>query len=206
MAQWLKNPPANARDAGLIPGWGRSPGEGSILAWEIPWTEEPGRLQPMGLRKGWTQLSDQTATACKKNVSITPFISHPMVKKLISTEYFFPEPPRVFKTTPRFWTGFLLVLDITFPWHMMNSIQSLLFYIISCLTLQQLQKLAFWLSFQQLIYFFASEYFLILSFQGPKLRMDWISLLDLYLIGKPNYSFGSYSSCQEPILTPVPLC
>ena len=32
-----------------ISGWGRSPGEGkgyplSILAWEIPWTEEPGRL------------------------------------------------------------------------------------------------------------------------------------------------------------------
>ena len=161
MAQWLKNPPANARDAGLIPGWGRSPGEGSILAWEIPWTEEPGRLQPMGLRKGWTQLSDQTATACKKNVSITPFISHPMVKKLISTEYFFPEPPRVFKTTPRFWTGFLLVLDITFPWHMMNSIQSLLFYIISCLTLQQLQKLAFWLSFQQLIFFFCKWIFFV---------------------------------------------
>ena len=22
----------------------------SILAWEIPWTEEPGRLQPKGLR------------------------------------------------------------------------------------------------------------------------------------------------------------
>ena len=36
--------------AGLIPGSGRSPGEGkmathsSILAWEIPWTEEPGGL------------------------------------------------------------------------------------------------------------------------------------------------------------------
>ena len=32
---------------------GRIPGEGnaihtSILAWEIPWTEEPGGLQPMG--------------------------------------------------------------------------------------------------------------------------------------------------------------
>ena len=29
-----------------IPGSRRSPGEGngSILAWEIPWTEEPGRL------------------------------------------------------------------------------------------------------------------------------------------------------------------
>ena len=25
----------------------------SILAWEIPWTEEPGRLQSMG-RKSWT--------------------------------------------------------------------------------------------------------------------------------------------------------
>ena len=23
----------------------------SILAWEIPWTEEPGRLQAMGLQK-----------------------------------------------------------------------------------------------------------------------------------------------------------
>ena len=29
----------------------------SILAWEIPWTEKPGRLQPMG-SQSWTQLSD----------------------------------------------------------------------------------------------------------------------------------------------------
>ena len=40
----------NAGDAGLIPGLGRSPGGGSmailssILAWEMPWTEETGRL------------------------------------------------------------------------------------------------------------------------------------------------------------------
>ena len=26
----------------------------SILAWEIPWTEEPGGLQSMGLQKSWT--------------------------------------------------------------------------------------------------------------------------------------------------------
>ena len=47
-----KNPPARAgdtRDAGSIPGLGRSPGGGhdnhsSILAWRIPWTEEPDRL------------------------------------------------------------------------------------------------------------------------------------------------------------------
>ena len=52
----VKNLLANAgdvRDVGLIPGSGRSPGGGhgnnsSILAWRIPWTEEPGRLQSIG--------------------------------------------------------------------------------------------------------------------------------------------------------------
>ena len=45
----VKNMPVNAggpRDVGLIPGSGRSPGTGkgkycNILAWKIPWTEEP---------------------------------------------------------------------------------------------------------------------------------------------------------------------
>ena len=26
----------------------------SILAWKIPWTKEPGRLQSMGSQKSWT--------------------------------------------------------------------------------------------------------------------------------------------------------
>ena len=30
----------------------------SILAWEISWTEEPGRLQSMGIQKSWTRLSN----------------------------------------------------------------------------------------------------------------------------------------------------
>ena len=52
----VKNPLANARDTDLIPDLGRSPGEGngthsSILAWEIPWTEEHDRLESMGLQK-----------------------------------------------------------------------------------------------------------------------------------------------------------
>ena len=92
MAQLVKNLPAMKDDPGLIPGLGRSPGEGIdyplqfswaslvaqlvknppavqetwvqslgwedpleegkathsiILAWKIPWTEEPGRLQSM---------------------------------------------------------------------------------------------------------------------------------------------------------------
>ena len=30
----------------------------SILAWEIPWTEEPGGLWSMRLQESWTHLSD----------------------------------------------------------------------------------------------------------------------------------------------------
>ena len=30
----------------------------SISAWEIPWTEKPGRLESMGLQKNWTRFSD----------------------------------------------------------------------------------------------------------------------------------------------------
>ena len=46
----VKNLPANAGDMGLILGLERSPGGGhwethsSVLAWRIPWTEEPGGL------------------------------------------------------------------------------------------------------------------------------------------------------------------
>ena len=29
----------------------------SILAWEIPWTEEPGGLQTMGLQRVWHGLA-----------------------------------------------------------------------------------------------------------------------------------------------------
>ena len=31
----------------------------SIVAWKIPWTAEPGRLQSMGLQKDWAPLDDQ---------------------------------------------------------------------------------------------------------------------------------------------------
>ena len=30
----------------------------NILAWRIPWAEEPGGLQSMGSQKSWTQLTD----------------------------------------------------------------------------------------------------------------------------------------------------
>ena len=55
----VKNSAVNAgdaRDKCSIPGSGRSLVEGmaihcSILAWNIPWTEEPGGLQSMGSQR-----------------------------------------------------------------------------------------------------------------------------------------------------------
>jgi len=55
----VKNLLTNAgdlRDVGSMPGLGRPPGEGhdnplSILAWRIPWTEKPGRLQSIGSQR-----------------------------------------------------------------------------------------------------------------------------------------------------------
>ena len=67
----VKNLPANiedVRDTGLVPRLGRSP-EGrhathfSILAWRIPWTEEPGRLQSMGWQS-WTWLKWLSMHTC----------------------------------------------------------------------------------------------------------------------------------------------
>ena len=54
------------RRCGLIPGLGRSPGEGndthtSILAWRVPWTEEPGwspGFVTLWVKKSQTQLRD----------------------------------------------------------------------------------------------------------------------------------------------------
>ena len=71
-ASWValvvKNLPANAGDLrkeGLIPGLGHPLEEGmathsSILAWRIPWTEEPGGLQSIGsqrVRHDWSDLA-----------------------------------------------------------------------------------------------------------------------------------------------------
>ena len=49
----------DVRDAGSIPGSGRSPGGGNdnplqYLAWRIPWTEEPGQPQSMGHKESDT--------------------------------------------------------------------------------------------------------------------------------------------------------
>ena len=53
MASMVKNMFANAGDVSFFVGLGRSSGEGygiplQYSCLEIPWTEEPGRLQSMG--------------------------------------------------------------------------------------------------------------------------------------------------------------
>ena len=62
----VKNPPANTGDIiDTVRSLGREdPLEeemathSNILAWEIPWTQEPGGLQSMGSQKSRTRLSD----------------------------------------------------------------------------------------------------------------------------------------------------
>ena len=59
----VKNIPANAGNAGSISGSERPlekemATHSSILAWEIPWTEEPGGIQSMGSQKSQTQLTN----------------------------------------------------------------------------------------------------------------------------------------------------
>ena len=51
-----KKTACSAGDLGSTSGLGRSPGEGNgnplqYLAWKIPWTEQSGRLQSMGLQR-----------------------------------------------------------------------------------------------------------------------------------------------------------
>ena len=77
----VKNPPANAgdlKDAGSIPRWGRSPGEGNgnplqYSCLENSWIEEAGRLQPIGLQSR-TRLKQRLAYPIY-NPSCTSFLN-----------------------------------------------------------------------------------------------------------------------------------
>ena len=58
----VKNLPGNEgdiRDVGSIHGTGRYPGGGnsSILAWRIPWTEEPGGLHGRHKESNMTEVT-----------------------------------------------------------------------------------------------------------------------------------------------------
>ena len=72
----------SAKDPGSTSRSGRSPGEGSgtplqCLAWKIPWTEEPGRLQSMRLSDFQLSFRNQDAPAldCPGALSMEPGLS-----------------------------------------------------------------------------------------------------------------------------------
>ena len=65
----------DARDTVSIPGSGRSPGVGnvtysSILAWKIPWTEEPGGQQSLGSQRvGYELMMEHTLRRLEKSLT-----------------------------------------------------------------------------------------------------------------------------------------
>ena len=69
MALVIENLPDNTEDekeADSIPGSGRSSEaaiHSSILAWKMPWIEEPGGLQSLGVAKSQSQLSKHSNTS-----------------------------------------------------------------------------------------------------------------------------------------------
>ena len=67
-----KESTCNARDPDLIPGVGRSPGEGNgnpfqYSCWEIPWTEEPGKLRVHGVTRVTRNLVTKPPSPIKIN-------------------------------------------------------------------------------------------------------------------------------------------
>ena len=71
----LKSPPANAREAGWEdPPEGEMAAHSSFLAWEIPWTEEPG---VHGVAKSCTRLGAWAAAAAVSVLSPCPAVHIP---------------------------------------------------------------------------------------------------------------------------------
>ena len=73
----------------------------SVLAWRIPWTEESGRLQSMGLQKSQAWLSDQHTqlfpgrSGVKTQVvfhllvlSLLPYVTFPVLFQILDCFYF----------------------------------------------------------------------------------------------------------------------
>ena len=93
-----------AGNASSISGWGRAPGEGndnplSILAWEIPCTEEPGGLRSMGLQEldtaYWlnyhnlnihiiSPVPQTTPPATGRSHRVTPYLRQPVLRAFTS--------------------------------------------------------------------------------------------------------------------------
>jgi len=90
----VKNPPAKQETQVQSPGLGKSPEEGNgnslqYFCWEIPWTEEPGRLLSMGWQRAGHDFNSVQSfsrvwffatpwiAACQASLSITNSRSSP---------------------------------------------------------------------------------------------------------------------------------
>ena len=135
----VKSSSASSGAEGSIPGLGRSPGEGngnpsSILAWEIPWTEEPDRQLSMGVGESpmWLMTKQQQSSlatqsnlapygywqihALKLNIS-SPKMSHKLICRVWFNKWKWQSLSRVqlFETPwtiqsmeffrPEYWSG-----------------------------------------------------------------------------------------------------
>ena len=58
----------------------------SILAWEIPWTEDPGGLQSMGLQKSCTRCTDYTTAALFESSSYST--CSPIINRILGLSLF----------------------------------------------------------------------------------------------------------------------
>ena len=94
VAQWVKNPPAMqelrvrslGREDPLEEGMAT---HSSILAWRIPWTEEPGGLQPIGsqrVRHDWVSTHARTPLHIR-DLSILAFDIRKLVLEPIPCGY-----------------------------------------------------------------------------------------------------------------------
>ena len=62
----------------------------SILAWKIPWMEEPGRLQSMGVAKSQTRLSDFTSLSLTQPLG-SSVLKHLFTPATQETEWIKPD-------------------------------------------------------------------------------------------------------------------
>ena len=84
---------------GSIPGLGRSPGGGDgnslhILAWRIPWTEVPGRLQSMGsqrVRHNWANEHNTMPLKAEDSHSTASGTVEPGTQVMASGMSFLPQ-------------------------------------------------------------------------------------------------------------------
>ena len=71
----VKSLPTKAGDTSSIPGSGDRLEEGrethsSVLAWRVPWTEEPGGLQSMGSQRDITEVPKHTRTHMSQQTEV----------------------------------------------------------------------------------------------------------------------------------------